>query len=101
MLDGAASDVGVLGAARHGLQVVARPRPEVQARHRHGLAARCPRKLKWDEGEGDCYQAKNSLHPSSWWHGTLYDCNTDFGPQHVADEPEVTGEIVDGFQCNL
>ena len=48
MLDGAAPDVGVLGAARHGLQVVARPRPEVQPRHRHGLAARRPRKLKWE-----------------------------------------------------
>ena len=48
VLDGAAPDVGVLGAAGHRLQVVARPRPEVHARHSQRLAARSPRKLKLD-----------------------------------------------------
>ena len=49
VLDGAAPDVGVLGAAGHRLQVVARPRPEVHARHRQRLAARRARKLKLDQ----------------------------------------------------
>ena len=46
VLDGAAADVGVLRAARHRLQVVARPRAEVHARQGQRLAARRPRKLK-------------------------------------------------------
>ena len=52
VLDGAAPDVGVLGAAGHRLQVVARPRPEVHARYSQRLAARRPRKLKLDQGPG-------------------------------------------------
>ena len=51
VLDGAAADVGVLGAARHRPLVVARPRPEVHPRHRQRLPARRTRKLEGREIE--------------------------------------------------
>ena len=70
VLDGAAADVGVLGAARHRPPVVARPRTEVHPRHRQRLPARRTGKLKWrwdikDSSVADCPPRLDASCPQS------------------------------------